>query len=150
MSLFEKISEDLKTAMKSGDKTRLETLRSVKTALLLATKEKNSELSLTDSDALTIIQKLVKQRKESAEIYKNQNRLDLYEKEINELKILEEYLPKPISDEELTTYLKNLIQKLNINSVAEIGKIMQVAIRELAGKADGKIISEKARQLLSS
>jgi len=150
MNIFEKISEDIKTAMKSGDKVRLEALRSAKTALLLATKEKGGETNISDIEAIALIQKLVKQRKESAEIYKNQNRLDLYEKEINELKVLEEYLPKPITDEELTQYLKNLIEKLNIKSVTEIGKVMQIAVKELAGRADGKTISEKVRQILSS
>jgi len=150
MNLFEKISEDIKAAMKSGDKTRLEALRSAKTALMLAIKEKSGNSSISDADAIAIIQKLVKQRKESAEIYKNQNRLDLYEKEINELKILEEYLPKPITDEELTKYLKNLIETLNIKNLSEMGKIMQIAIKELAGKADGKTISEKVKQILSN
>lgn len=149
MNLFERISEDIKTAMKSGDKVRLEALRSAKTALLLATKEKGGESNISDLDAIALIQKLVKQRKESAEIYKNQNRIDLYEKEINELKVLEEYLPKPITDEELTEYLKNLIEKLNIKSISEIGKVMQIAVKELAGRADGKTISEKVRQILS-
>lgn len=150
MNLFEKISEDIKAAMKSGDKVRLEALRSAKTALLLATKEKGGESNISDLDAIALIQKLVKQRKESAEIYKNQNRIDLYEKEINELKVLEEYLPKPITDEELTQYLKNLIEKLNVKSVSEIGKVMQIAVKELAGRTDGKTISEKVRQILSS
>ncbi len=149
MNLLEKINEDLKNAMKSGDKIRLEALRSAKTVLTNALKDKATDNELTEAEAINIIQKLVKQRRESAEIYKSQNRMDLYENEINELKILEEYLPIPLTDKELTDYLKNLILKLNVTSVSEIGKIMQIAVKELAGKADGKTISEKVKQLLS-
>lgn len=148
MSLTEKISSDLITAMKSKDKVALEAIRAAKTAFILARSDKGADSVLTAEEELKIIQKLVKQRRESAAIYKEQNRPDLYEKEVVEADVLEKYLPAKMSDEELTVIIKAIIEKVGAKSAAEMGKVMGVATKELAGKADGKEISAKVKQLL--
>jgi len=148
MSLAEKIASDLINAMKSKDKVALEAIRAAKTAFILAKTEKGAEAVLSAEDELKIVQKLVKQRRESAAIYKEQNRPDLYEKEIIEAEVLERYLPAKMSDEELSVLLKGIIERIGAKSLADIGRVMGVATKELAGKADGKEISSKAKQLL--
>ena len=148
MSLFDKISEDLKAAMLAKQKDRLESLRAIKTALLLAKTESASH-ELTDDAELKILQKLVKQRKESADIYKAQNRPDLYQKEADEAAIIEEYLPKQLSAEELAPLLKAIITRVGAASPADMGKVMGAATKELAGKADGKMISSMVKDLLA-
>jgi uncharacterized protein len=148
MSLTEKISGDLISAMKAREKVVLEALRAAKTAFTLARSDKGAESVLTTEEELKIIQKLVKQRRESAEIYKAQNRPDLYEKEVIEADVLEKYLPAKISDDELGKIIKDLINRLGAKSPADMGKVMGVATKELAGKADGKEISAKVKQLL--
>lgn len=150
MSLTEKISSDLITAMKAKDKVALEAIRAAKTAFTLARSEKGADAVLNADEELKIIQKLVKQRRESAAIYKEQNRPDLYEKEIIEADVLEKYLPAKISDEELSNILKTIIDQVGAKSPADIGKVMGVATKELSGKADGKEISAKVKQLLGS
>jgi uncharacterized protein len=149
MSLTEKISVDLITAMKTKDKVSLEAIRAAKTAFVLARSEKGADSVLTSDEELKIIQKLVKQRRESATIYKEQNRPDLYEKEVTEADVLEKYLPAKMSEEELLKVLKTIIERVGAKSPADIGKVMGAASKELAGKADGKEISEKVKQLLS-
>ena len=148
MSLFDKISEDLKAAMLAKQKDRLESLRAIKTALLLAKTESASH-ELTDDAELKILQKLVKQRKESADIYKAQNRPDLYQKEADEAAIIEEYLPRQLSSEELAPLLKAIITRVGAASPADMGKVMGAATKELAGKADGKMISSMVKDLLA-
>jgi len=149
MSLTEKIAGDLMAAMKGKDKVALEALRAAKTAFLLAKSEKGSDSSLTAEEELRVIQKLVKQRRESAAIYKDNNRTDLYQKEITEAETLEKYLPAKVSDEDLTGIIKSIIERVGAKSPADMGKVMGAAMKELAGKADGKEISEKVRQLLN-
>jgi len=149
MSLTEKIAGDLIAAMKGKDKLALEALRAAKTAFLLAKSEKGSDSTLTSEEELKVIQRLVKQRRESAAIYKENNRLDLSGKEIAEAETLEKYLPAKVSDAELTGIIKGIIEQVGAKSPADMGKVMGAAIKELAGKADGKEISEKVRQLLS-
>jgi uncharacterized protein YqeY len=148
MTLTEKIASDLINAMKSKDKTSLEALRAAKTAFILARSEKGENSVLTQDEELKIIQKLVKQRRESAAIYKDNNRMDLYEKEVSEADVLEKYLPAKLSAEELIAVLKEIVARTGAKSPADMGKVMGVATRELAGKADGKEISEKVRHLL--
>ncbi len=150
MSLTEKISSDLIAAMKAKDKVTLEAIRAAKTAFTLARTEKSGDTVLTAEEELKIIQKLVKQRRESADIYKEQNRPDLYEKEISEAEVLEKYLPAKMSEEELMNILRSVIARVGAKSPADMGKVMGVATKELAGKADGKEISAKVRQLLGS
>ena len=148
MSLTEKISADLITAMKTKDKNSLEAIRAAKTAFVLARSEKGAASVLSAEEELKIIQKLVKQRRESAAIYKEQNRPDLYEKEVTEADVLEKYLPAKISEEELLRILKVIIERVGAKSPADMGKVMGVATKELAGKADGKEISAIVKQLL--
>jgi len=150
MSLTEKIASDLINAMKAKDKVALEAIRAAKTAFTLARTEKSADTVLSAEDELKIIQKLVKQRRESASIYKENNRQDLYEKEIVEAEVLEKYLPAKMSDEELVNIIKEIIVRVGAKSPADMGKVMGVAIKELAGKADGKEISAKVKQLLGS
>jgi len=149
MSLADTIAKDLMTAMKSQDKKVLEALRAAKTAFILAKSEKGSDVVLSGDEEIRIIQKLVKQRKEAAAIYREQNRADLYEKEELEASVLEKYLPAKMSEEELTAVLKLIIDQMGAASPADMGKVMGVATKQLAGKADGREISAKVKQLLS-
>lgn len=148
MSLTEKIASDLISAMKAKDKVTLEAIRAAKTAFLLAHSEKGSDSVLTAEEEIKIIQKLVKQRRESAEIYKQNNRPELYEKETTEADVLEKYLPAKMSDEELTKIIKVIIDRVGAESPSDLGKVMGAAVKELAGKADGKEISAKVKMLL--
>ena len=148
MSLFEKINEDLKKAMKAREKEKLEALRAVKTAFLLAKSDKGATAVLTEDEELKIIQKLVKQRNESAEIYRSQNRNDLYEKEIFEAQVISGYLPRQLSEEELSEALLRIIQSTGASGMQDMGKVMSMATKELAGKAEGKMIAAKVKELL--
>jgi hypothetical protein len=148
MSLSEKIAADLMAAMKARDTMALEALRAAKTAFILARSERGQDTVLTQDEEIKIIQKLVKQRKESAAIYREQKRPDLYEKEENEATVLERYLPAKMSDEELGSALKAIIDRMGAKGPTDMGKVMGVATKELAGKADGREISAKVKQLL--
>lgn len=148
MSLSEKIAADLMAAMKAKDKVALEAIRAAKTAFVLARAEKGADTVLSAEDELKIIQKLVKQRRESAVIYKEQNRPDLYEKEVIEADVLEKYLPAKMSGEELVNIIKGIIVRTGAKTQADMGKVMGAATKELAGKADGKEISAIVKQLL--
>lgn len=150
MSLVEKISGDLMNAMKAKDKVALEAIRAAKTAFIIARSERGADYVLTAEEELKIIRKLVNQRRESAAIYKEQHRQDLYEKEVIEAEVLEKYLPAQMSDEELSDILKGIIDRVGAKSPSDMGRVMGVATKELAGKADGKEISAKVRQLLGS
>ncbi|HLO60992.1 MAG TPA: GatB/YqeY domain-containing protein [Bacteroidales bacterium] len=147
MNLFDKISEDLKAAMLAKQKDRLESLRAIKTALLLAKTESGSH-EVTPDQEMKILQKMVKQRRESAEIFKTQNRPELAENEIKEANIIEEYLPKQMTEAELIPVLKAIIARVGATSAKDLGKVMGTATKELAGKADGKMIADKVRELL--
>lgn len=149
MSLSEKVSADLINAMKTRDKVALEAFRAAKTAFTLARAEKGADSVLTAEEELKIIQKLVKQRQESAAIYRENNRPELYEKEEAEAAVLEKYLPAKMSEEELASALKAIMVRISAKTPADMGKVMGIATKELAGKADGKEISAKVRQLLS-
>ena len=150
MSLTEKISGDLMNAMKGKDKVALEAIRAAKTAFVLARSEKGAGSVLSIEEELKIIQKLVRQRRESAEIYKEHNRPDLYEKEVHEADVLEKYLPVKMSEEELTNSIKGIISRVGAKSPSDLGKVMGVATKELAGKANGKEIAAKVKQILGS
>jgi uncharacterized protein len=149
MSLFDKINEDIKTTMLAREKDKLEALRAIKAAFLLAKTEKNAPAELTLDMELKIIQKLIKQRKESAEIYISQGRKDLQDKELFEAGVIEHYLPKQLSTDEITTVLKGIIEKVGAKIPTDMGKVMGVASKELAGKADGKLIAELVKKLLA-
>ena len=149
MDLFDRISNDIKGAMLAKDKVRLETLRGTKKEFLEAKTAKGADGTLTDDQATKIMAKMVKQRKETAQIYAEQNRPELAENELAEAAVIEEYLPKQLSDEELTARLKEIIAQTGATSAKEMGKVMGVASKALAGQADGKVISAKVRELLS-
>ncbi len=149
MSLLETISTDIMAAMKAREMEKLEALRGIKSALLLAnTAEGNKEI--TADDELKILQKLVKQRKESAEIYKTQNRQDLYEVEINQAKVIETYLPAQMSEEEIKAVVQNIIAQTGATSIKDMGKVMGMASKQLAGKADNSLVSRLIKELLPS
>lgn len=149
MNLFNKVSGDIKTAMLARDKVRLEALRGIKKEFLEAKTAKGGDGELSDDAALKILAKMVKQRKESASIYTEQNREDLAGEELAQAAIIEEYLPKQLSEEELTAALKEIIARVGATSAKEMGKVMGTATKELAGKAEGKAISAKVRELLA-
>lgn len=149
MDLFEKISADIKSAMLAKDKVRLETLRGIKKEFLEAKTAKGGDGTLSDDVATKILVKMVKQRKESASIYASQNRADLSENELAEAAVIEEYLPKQLSEEELTAELQKIIAEVGATSAKEMGKVMGVASKALAGRAEGKAISAKVKELLA-
>ncbi|MFC2138988.1 GatB/YqeY domain-containing protein [Bacteroidota bacterium] len=149
MSLETTINEEIKNAMRAKDKVTLEALRAVKSAILLAKTEKGGSDKLSGDVEMKLLQKLVKQRKDSAEIYKEQGRNELYQKEVDEIKVIEKFLPEQMSEEELIEVLKSIIAQTGASSPAEMGKVMGIATKQLAGKADGKAIAVKVKELLS-
>lgn len=149
MNLFDQVSEDIKDAMRAKDKIRLEALRGMKKEFLEAKTAKGATDELSDETAIQILQKMAKQRRDSAEIYTTQNRADLAEKELAELAVIETYLPKQLSQDELDTKIAEIIAQVGASSPADMGKIMGVATKALAGLAAGKAISETVKKLLS-
>ena len=148
MDLFEKVSEDIKNAMKAKDKVALDTLRNVKKVFLEAKTAPGANDTLTDADALKIIQKLTKQGKDAAEIYVQQGRQDLADAELAQVKVMEAYLPKQMTPEELEAALKAIIAEVGATSGKDMGKVMGVASKKLAGLAEGRAISAKVKELL--
>jgi uncharacterized protein YqeY len=149
MNLFDQVSSDIKTAMLAKDKISLEALRNVKKYFLEAKTAPGANDNLNDDDALKIIQKLVKQGKDSAQIYTEQNRPELAETELNQVAVLEKYLPKQLSPEELEAELKRIISETGASGAKDMGKVMGVATKALSGKAEGRIISETVKRLLN-
>lgn len=149
MSLFDKISDDIKAAMLAKDKVRLQALRGVKKEFLEAKTAKGGNGELSDEAAAKILQKMVKQRKESAEIFKSQSREDLAENELAEVAAIEIYLPKQMSAEEVETALKEIIAQVGAEGPKDMGKVMGTATKALSGKADGRVISEIVKKLLN-
>lgn len=150
MSLETKINQDIKDAMRAKEREKLESLRAIKAALLMAKTEKGASQEISEDAELKILQKLVKQRKDSAQIYKEQNREDLAEKELAEASVIEKYLPEQMSDEELTEKVNAIVEQVGAKSMADMGKVMGIASKQLAGKADGKAIAEKVKAILNS
>ena len=148
MDLFDRISEDIKKAMLARDAQHLDALRGVKKEFLEAKTAKGSDGTLPDSRATQILAKMIKQRKESAAIYTEQNRPELAETELAQAAIIEEYMPKQLTDEELTEALRAIIARVGATSPKDMGKVMGVASKELAGKAEGRAISQKVKELL--
>ena len=148
MNLFDQVSNDIKSAMLAKDKVRLEALRGIKKEFLEAKTAKGADGELTDDMAMKILAKMVKQRKESAQIYTEQNRPDLAEPELAEA-VIETYLPKQMNEEELTEALKAIIAQVGATTPQEMGKVMGVATKQLAGRADGRAISAKVKELLA-
>ncbi len=149
MSLFDTVSVEIKNAMLAKDKVKLEALRGIKKEFLEAKTAKGSDGDLSDDAAIKILTKMAKQRKESAEIYKAQNRQDLAEEELAQLSVIEAYLPKQLSEEEIIAEVQIIIAEVGATSMKEMGKVMGVASKKLAGKADGKLISETVKKLLA-
>ena len=149
MALFDQISEDIKTAMKAKDKVALETLRNIKKVFLEAKTAQGANDTLTDDAAIKIIQKLTKQGKDAAEIYRAQGREDLAEAELAQVKVMEVYLPKQLSAEELEAALKAIIAEVGAAGPSDMGKVMGVATKKLAGLAEGRAISAKVKELLA-
>ena len=149
MTLEEKIMQDLKEAMKARDEAALRGIRAVKAAILLV-KTDGSGRPIDTEREIQILQKLVKQRKESLEIFEKQNREDLAKKERDEIAVIEKYLPQQMNESELETILQEIIDKVGATSVKDLGKVMGLASKELAGKADGKMIAQVTKRLLDN
>jgi len=150
MTLKQNIESEIKSAMIARDKTRLSALRAIKSLILLEETKSGAKAEITDEDEMKILTKAAKQRKDSAEIYEQQNRADLLEVELAELAIIQEFLPKAMTEEEVTSAIKAIIAQTGASSPKDMGKVMGVASKELAGKADGKMIADKVKALLNS
>ena len=148
MNLFDTISEEIKKAMLAKDKVRLEALRGIKKEFLEAKTAKGANDELSDETAIAILQKMVKQRKDSAEIYTSQGRPDLAEGEIAQIKVIQDFLPSQLTAEELETAVKKIIAE-GAEGMKDMGKVMGMATKELAGKAEGRAISEMVKKLLA-
>lgn len=149
MSLQAKVMEALKEAMKAKDSVALESLRAIKSAILLANTEAGATGELSEADELKLLQKLVKQRKESATLYASQGRNDLAEPELAQIKVIEQFLPKQLSEEEVKAEISLIINELGISDIKGMGQVMKVASERLTGKADGKLIADLVKRLLS-
>ncbi|MGC9330493.1 MAG: GatB/YqeY domain-containing protein [Bacteroidales bacterium] len=149
MTLQEQITKDMKEAMREKDKIRLAALRAVKSALLLMATDSQKK-KIEPADELKMLQKQVKQRKDSAEVYKKQNRDDLAEIELREAEVIESYLPDKLSPEEIEAEVKKIVDEVNASGMQDMGKVMGVANKKLAGRAEGKDIADKVKQVLSA
>ena len=149
MELFEKVSKDIVAAMKAKDKVTLEALRNIKKVFIEAKTAPGANDTLDDAAALKILQKLAKQGHDSADLYTQQNRPDLAEAEMAQVKVIESYLPKALSAEEIEAAVKEIIAQTGATSIKEMGKVMGASSKQLAGKADGKAISDIVKKLLA-
>lgn len=150
MSLEKKVMEQLKEAMKAKDEVALRTLRAIKSAILVEKTAGAAKESLSEEDEIKMIQKMVKQRKDSIAIFTEQHREDLASKEVEEVAILEQFLPQQLSMDELNNAIKMIIEQVGAGSMADMGKVMGVASKQLAGKAEGKAIADTVKSLLSN
>lgn len=149
MALFEQINKDIPAAMKARDKVRLETLRNIKKVFLEAKTAPGADGELSDQAALKILQKLAKQGKESAQTYTQAGRQDLADGELAQVKVIEEYLPKPLSEEEITAKVKDIIAQTGATGMKDMGRVMGLATKQMAGQADGSAISKIVRSMLA-
>ena len=149
MAIFEQVNAGIKAAMLARDKVRLTALQGIKAELLLIKTQPGNNGEVSDENALKTLIRMAKQRKESAQIYTDQNRADLAQEELAQAAVIDEFLPKPLTDEELTQALKDIIAQTGAAGMKDMGKVMGVATKQLAGRADGKAISAKVRQLLT-
>ncbi len=150
MSLELKINGDIKNAMLARDAKKLEALRAIKAALLIEKAKEGAAAEIAEEVELKILQKMVKQRRESADIYNQANRTDLADKELYDASVIETYLPQQMSEEEVTAIIQNIVKQTGANSVKDMGKVMGAASKELAGKADNKMISVIVKNLLTN
>ena len=149
MNLFDTIDQEIKSAMLAKEKIKLETLRSIKTSLLEATKAKGAEHSLNEEQTTVILQRMVKQRKDSATIFQEQNRPELAEKELAEVEVLQAYLPAQLTLEELEKEIGEIIVQTGSSSLKDMGKVMGAATKKLGGNAEGRLIADTVKKLLS-
>jgi uncharacterized protein YqeY len=149
MSLELKITNALKEAMKNKNKMALTALRAIKSAILLHKTQKSSDVELSYEDEMKILQKLVKQRKDSADIYTGQRRNDLAEPELKEAELIQQFLPKALSEDEVKAVVKSIIEEIGAEGIKDMGKVMGISIKKLMGKADGKMISTIVKEFLS-
>ncbi len=150
MSLKQNIESEIKSAMIAKDKTRLSALRAIKSLILLEETKSGAKAEISEDEEMKILTKAAKQRKDSAEIYEQQGRTDLLEVELAELAIIQEFLPKAMTDEEITAAVQAIINQTGASGPKDMGKVMGVASKTLAGKADGKVIADKVKALLNS
>jgi uncharacterized protein len=150
MSLEQKVMADLKTAMLAKDEKSLRSLRAIKAAIILAKTAEGAGGEIKEEDEIKLLQKLIKQRKDSLEIYQSQQRKDLAQKEEEEISVIEKFLPKQISGAELKTIVQKIITETGASSPADMGKVMAAATKQLAGKADGKTISATVKEILAA
>ena len=149
MSLENKIMTSMKESMKSKDQTSLRALRAIKSAIIIHKTQKGSSEEISNDDELKILQKLVKQRKDSADIYQDQDRMDLAQPELDEIKIIEQFLPEAMSEEEVENEVKKVIGETGAEGMKDMGKVMGIVTKKLMGKADGKTISTIVRNNLN-
>ena len=149
MGILANLTDEIKTAMRAKDSLRLEALRAIKSAVMLEQTSSATGTSLTDEQEIKLVQKLVKQRKDSAQIFKDQNRPDLVEPEEAQAKIIAEFLPAQLSEEEITKIVGDIIAQTGAEGMKDMGKVMGMASKQMAGTADGKTISTIVKQLLS-
>ncbi len=149
MNLFDQVSEDIKKAMKARDKVRLDTLRNVKKVFLEAKTAPGADDNLADDAALKILQKLAKQGRETAQTYIDNNRPDLAEEELAQARVIEEYLPKPLTEEEIEAAVAKIIAETGATGMKDMGRVMGTASKQMAGKADGRAISAVVKRLLA-
>ena len=149
MSLKSKIEKEIISSMKSKDSLRLDSLRAIKSAIIILETKSGAKSNLTQEDEIALLQKLVKQRKESATIFNSQGRVDLSEKEIAQERIISEFLPKQLSIQEVTIIIEEIIKRTNAKGMGDMGKVMGLATKELSGKSDGKTISQIVRSILN-
>lgn len=149
MSLKERINEDLKAAMKARDEKALRGIKAIKAAIILAeTSENRTSKDLTTEEELQLLQKLIKQRQESAETYQKNNRADLAQVELEEIEVIQNYLPKPLTEQELETLIQEAIHSENATSIKDMGKVIKALQPKILGKADNKVVAEKVKKLL--
>ncbi len=149
MELFEQINNDIKEAMKARDKVRLETLRNIKKVFLEAKTAPGANDTLTDADALKILQKLAKQGKESANTFMQSNRTDLAEHELEQVSVIESYLPQPLTEQEIESIVTAIIAETGAQGMKDMGRVMGLASKQMAGKAEGGVISSIVKKLLA-
>ena len=149
MALFEQVSNDIKEAMKARDKVRLDTLRNIKKVFLEAKTAPGANDLLEDADALKILQKLAKQGREAAVAFVQQGRQDLADEELAQVRVIDEYLPQPLTEAEIEQTVKNIIAQTGVSSIKEMGKVMGLASKQMAGRAEGGAISAVVKRLLS-
>jgi uncharacterized protein len=150
MSLKQSVESEIKKAMLAKDKDRLRALRAIKSMIMLEETKTGGDKGVSEDDEMKLLTRAAKQRKDSAEIYQQQNREDLASVELAELEVINEFLPKQLSEEELEAEIKQIIAQVGAEGPKDMGKVMGVATKQLAGKADGKLISQKVKSLLAS